>query len=297
MELPSEFSDYAAANKHLSRKTMATYTHTYKRLRDGLSKSLVKSNQKDIVKHTEAISKTPNTEAQLINVATMIRRHYDAPTGYLERARDRVKIRIDDRKAVVNAKKTDDLPSIVDLKKHTAKLYSDGDWRGFIINHLLFTFSTRNKDLDLRIINDKKKATGDFNYLLLRPAGTLSYIRRSYKTAKQYGEKVNEFKSVKVLRAVEAYVEEQGGFDQGDVWLLSTSDGNRIGPDSIQKFIRAKTYNNMSESDYNRVRVSAVDSVAGMAALKRISANRGTELSTLLQSYHTSFPVSEGASK
>ena len=297
MELPAEFSDYAAANKHLSRKTVVTYTHTYKRLRDGLSKSLVKSNQKDIVQHAESVSKTPNTEAQLINVATMIRRHYDAPTGYLERARDRVKIRIDDRKAVVNEKKLDNLPSIVDLKKHTAQLYTDGDWRGFIINHLLFTFSTRNKDLDLRIIKDKKEATGDFNYLLMRPAGTLSYIRRDYKTKKQYGNKTNEFKSVKVKRAVEAYVEEQGGWDQGDVWLLSTSDGKRIGPDSIQKFIRAKTYNNMSESDYNRVRVSAVDSVAGMAALKRISANRGTELSTLLQSYHTSFPVSEGASK
>ena len=123
------------------------------------------------------------------------------------------------------------------------------------------------------------------------------YIRRDYKTKKQYGNKTNEFKSVKVKRAVEAYVEEQGGWEQGDVWLLSTSDGKRIGGDSIQKFIRAKTHNNMSESDYNRVRVSAVDSVAGMAALKRISANRGTELSTLLQSYHTSFPLSEGASK
>jgi len=297
METENEFTDYINANKHLSRKTMVTYQHTYKRLRDGLSKSLVKSNQKDIVKHTEAISKTPNTEAQLINVATMIRRHYDAPTGYLERARDRVKIRIDDRKAVVNAKKTDDLPSIVDLKKHTAKLYTDGDWRGFIINHLLFTFSTRNKDLDLKIIDDKKKAVGEYNYLLLRPAGTLSYIRRDYKTAKQYGEKVNEHKSVKVKRAVDAFVKQQGGWDQGGIWLLSTGDNQRIGPDSIQKFIRAKTYNGMSESDYNRVRVSAVDSVAGMSALKRISANRGTELSTLLQSYHTSFPVSEGASK
>ena len=63
METTNEFTDYINANKHLLRKTVVTYTHTYKRLRDGLSKSLVKSNQKDIVKHTEATSKTPNTEA------------------------------------------------------------------------------------------------------------------------------------------------------------------------------------------------------------------------------------------
>ena len=212
MELTSEFIDYADANKHLSRKTMITYTHTYRRLRDGLSKSLVKSNQKDIVQHAESIAKTPNTEAQLINVATMVRRHYGAPTGYLENARERIKVRIDDRKAVVNEKKLDNLPSIVDLKKHTARLYNDEDWRGFIINHLLYTFSTRNKDLDLKIIRDKKNAVGDFNYLLLRPAGTLSYIRRDYKTAKQYGEKVNEFKSVKMRRAVEKFVDELVAF-------------------------------------------------------------------------------------
>lgn len=297
MELPTEFTDYANANKQLSRKTRVTYQHTYKRLRGGLSKSLAKSNQKDITRHAAAIASTPNTEAQLINVATMVRRHYGAATGYLEGARERIKVRIDDRKAVINAKKLDDLSSIVDLKKHIAKLYTDENWRAFIINHLLFTFSTRNKDLDLKIIRDKKNAVGIFNYLILRPAGTLSYIRRDYKTAKQYGAKVNEFKSKLVANSVRKFVEEQGGWDKGDVWLLSTSEGKRIDPDSLQKFIRAKTYNGMSESDYNRVRVSAVDSVAGISALKRISKNRGTELSALLQSYHTSFPASEGASK
>ena len=175
-------------------------------------------------------------------------------------------------------------------------MYTEEDWRGFIICHLLFYFSTRNKDLDLRVINNKADAKGDHNYLLLRPAGSISYIRRDYKTARMYGEKKNEFKSVKMKRAIEEFVASQGGWEK-EVWLLSTGDGKRIGPDSIQKFIRSKTYNGLCESDYNRIRVSAVDSVAGMNALKQISKNRGTELSTLLQCYHTSFPVSEESKK
>lgn len=296
MEPSEEWAEYAKAHEHLSRKTMVTYQHTYKRLRNGLSKSLVKSGQKEIVTHAMATASTPNTEAQFINVATMIRRFYGAPTNYLDNARDRVRVRIDDRKAIVNAKKLDDLPSIEELKAHNAKLYTEEDWRGFIIGHLLFTFSTRNKDLDLRVIKDKADAKGKFNFLLLRPAGSISYIRRDYKTARMYGEKVNEFKSVKMKRAIEAFVESQGGWEK-DVWLLSTSDGKRLGADSIQKFIRAKTHNGLCESDYNRIRVSAVDSVAGMSALKRISWNRGTELSTLLQCYHTSFPVSDDTKK
>ena len=54
-----------------------------------------------------------------------------------------------------------------------------------------------------RRANDPKE-----NYLVLRKNDIL-YIRRKYKTAKSYGEKVNTFKSRKMRHALQEYVAQQ----------------------------------------------------------------------------------------
>ena len=288
-----EYDSFIKANNKLSQKTKTTYQHTWSKLSNELTKSISKSNQKDVVDAAAKLSNTPNTEAQLISVAIQIRRHHNVPVNLLMNARDRVRVRIEERKERVNAAKADDLPTLATLKKHMNQQYTDGKWRDFVILYLLVTFSTRNKDLDVEIIDKKLSATDpEGNYVLLRPGGSLSYIRRNYKTASIYGAKQALFKSKKVVHAIKEIVKEAGGFeDDKPIYLLTTGKGNRIGEDSIQKYIRARTYKGLSESDYNRVAVSAVDSVQDWSALRRISVNRGTSINTLVSEYHLSYPL------
>lgn len=289
-----EWDEYVDAHAHLAVKTLQTYKHSYLKLMEGLDHSMAKSNQKDILAYAREVSKTPNTHAQLLNVALQIRRFHNEPTDMMVNARDRVKLEIDARRDQINKVKLDTLPTLPVLKRHMNDLYLNGEFRDYIINYLLITFNTRNKDLDVAIVSSKRDATDpDMNYLILRPAGTLSYVRRSYKTVGRHGVKENTFKSTKVRKAAEAFINAQGGMGNGPVYLLSTGTNKRIGPDSIQKFIRARTYDGLSEGDYNKIAVSTIDHVGDFAALKRVSKNRGTELGNLIEHYHLSFPVAE----
>ena len=100
------------------------------------------------------------------------------------------------------------------------------------------------------------------------------------------------FKNIKVKNAIVNFVESQGGYDKDkQIYLLSTSDGRRIGEDSIQKFIRSRTLNEISESDINKIQVTRINNVQDFGALKRMSDNRGTSIQNLITEYNLNFPV------
>ena len=72
------------------------------------------------------------------------------------------------------------------------------------------------------------------------------------------------------------------------VHLLATKDNKRVKEDSIHSFIRKSTFQNLTESDYFKVAVSRIKSLGGggYKALKEMSANRGTQVDTILAEYN-----------
>ena len=157
-----------------------------------------------------------------------------------------------------------------------------------IIIYLLMTYNTRNLDLDLGIVNSKKHANNpEVNYLIHRKNDSV-FVRNNYKTRSVYGVKRHLFRTVKINRAIRNFVEEKGGFPEDDspIWLLSTGHNKRIEESSLPKFIRARTYEGISEGDYNKVAVTQINKLGDFSKLKRLSEGRGTSMSTLITEYH-----------
>ena len=293
--MASEFNEYINANGKLSHRTKANYQHSYFKMADGLDKSLAKSNQKDIIEYVHSMTENPNSRVQHINVAIQVRRHYNASVDKLVNTRMRLKLKIDEHKDAVNERKKEELPSMAELTRHLHTLYTEEKWRDVIIIYLLMTYNTRNKDLDLGIVGSKKHATNpDINYLIHRKNDSV-FVRNNYKTRSVYGIKQHAFRTVKINRAIRNFVDEKGGFpeDGSPIWLLSTGHNKRIEDSSIQKFIRARTYEGISEGDYNKVAVTQINKLADFSKLKRLSANRGTSMSTLISEYHLDFKSSD----
>jgi len=289
--MDDEWTDYIEGQK-VSPKTVKAYTISYNKLIDGLDKSLSKSTQRDILELIDELTNVPNTASSLMNVAIQVRRFYDASVDKLVNARERMKIKIDERRDIINKGKLKNLPSFQDLKRHINNLYSEQKYRDFLINWLLLNYNTRNQDLQLSIVPSKKEANDlTKNYLVLRPAGTMMYIRNNYKTVSTYGPKSFTFKNAKVMRAAKAFVEEKGGFENGPIHLLSTGANKQIDDSSIQKFIRNRTLNGISEGDVNKIVVSMVDNIGDFNLLKTVSARRGTSIENLITQYHLKFPL------
>jgi len=285
----NEWEDFEKGQSHLSKHSIRSYKQSYNRISDKLDESIVDAKQKDILDIVKTLSDSPNTKTQLINGAMQIRRFYNADVNKLLYARERLKVRIQEVKDAVNDEKFDTLPNATELKKWLNKLWGEERWRDYIINYLLITFNTRNKDLDLQIIDNRRKAKDkNMNYLVVRPkGGSIAFIRRSYKTVATYGEKSSDFTSKKALHAVREFVKEKGG--EYPLFLLSTGHNKRIDETSIAKFIRARTLDGLSESDINKMQVSTIEKLNDFRLLKKMSKNRGTSVDNLITEYHLKF--------
>jgi len=284
----SELAQYLEANKQLSKHTVLGYSKAYDKVTDLLDVPLKEARQKDILDIVKTLSESPNSVTQYINAVIQIRRYYEAPVDRLLKQRERLQVRIQEVKDATNDAKFDDLPNAVELKKWLNKLYAEERWRDYLINYILITFNTRNKDLDLVIVDHKRKAKDkDTNYLIARPSGRLELIRRDYKTFGTYGQKSNEFNNKKAVHAVREFIKEKDS--EYPIYLLSTGHNKRIEETSIAKFIRARTLNGLSEGDINKMQVSNIDKVGDWRLLKKMSKNRGTSVDNLITEYHLKF--------
>tara|TARA_R100000655_G_C2963382_1_gene189240 strand:- start:125 stop:991 length:867 start_codon:yes stop_codon:yes gene_type:complete len=284
----TELSEYLKQNKQLSKHTILGYSKAYDKVTDLLDVPLAKAKQKDILDIVKTLSESPNSITQYINAVIQIRRFYQVPVDRLLKERERLQVRIQEVKDQANSEKFDNLPDASELKKWLNKLYSEERWRDFLINYILITFNTRNKDLDLVIVDHKRKAKDkNTNYLIARPSGRLELIRRDYKTFGTYGEKINVFNNRKTIHAMKEFIKEKN--NQFPIYLLSTGNNKRIDETSIAKFIRARTLNGLSESDINKIQVSTIDKLGDFRLLKKMSKNRGTSVDNLITEYHLKF--------
>lgn len=285
-----QFNDYLKGNSQLSERTIVAYSNQYKKF-DAMNKNLITQSQTNIINFIDASETSVNTKLALYNVAVNMRKFYGKNvnkmlTRKLQTIDDYKKIKTD-----IKEQKLSELPSAAELISHENRLYIDGDWRGFIIVHIMRVLSTRNADLNVKIIpanrSQRKGVSGDKqNYLILRQ-NNAQLIRNNFKTIDSYGKKKNVLPSRKLNKAIREFVAESDmELGKDDIYLLSTAKGEQMSEDSIAKKIRSHTLNGLSETDYNKIFTSKFASVKDLAKLKSISENRGSSLQVLLQEYH-----------
>ena len=288
-----ELEHYLEGNPHLSKNSKRAYTHAYQKIMTVTPKMIKNIPQGELISKIENLSSSPNSFNQLLNVAIQIRRFNREPVQMLLNRREKNQFFIDQHKDKINAEKEKVLPTLPVLIASMNRAFMERRFYDYIIQFLLLTFSTRNKDLDCVIVSRKSQAKDKSeNYLILRK-NDICFVRNNYKTAATYGKKENCFKNKRLRKAIIHHIEKQTGEPYvfphySRVHLLATKDNKRVKEDSIHSFIRKSTFQNLTESDYFKVAVSRIKSLGGggYKALKEMSANRGTQVDTILAEYN-----------
>jgi len=158
------------------------------------------------------------------------------------------------------------LPTLKELKSHMNSLYDKGDYRGFCIMYLFITYTVRNQDLIAKVVKSKKETNETDNFFIVGRK-QVTWIRNKYKTVEKYGSKTHVIKNEKFLTAIKTLdylLRENDNIDR--VIKKITNDFGGINEGTIAKVVLR--HNNT------------------MNGLRRISRNRGTDMTTLVENYN-----------
>jgi hypothetical protein len=160
----------------------------------------------------------------------------------------------------------DTLPSLKEMKAHMNSLFEIGNYRGYAIMYLFLTYTLRNQDLIATVVKSKKDTNNSDNFFLVGRKRVI-YLRNKYKTADKYGSKSHVITNPKFHTAIsklDHLLKETDNIDR--VIKKITADIGEVTESTILKIV-LKYSNNMNN-------------------LKKISHNRGTDITTLINSYN-----------
>ena len=175
----------------------------------------------------------------------------------------------------IQIKVNQDLPTYDYMVSELNNLYKEENWKKYIINYLLLYINVRNRDLDLKIVKNKKDSTDDnTNYIVIKKSSSL-FIRNVYKTSKTYGTKMNLITRKRFIKAVNEFLGSENSIDLLGEDLKSTSNVGNV--------VRRLTIDKLKESDVLKIVLSEKNS---LDQATKISKNRGTDVSTLQSNYN-----------
>jgi len=279
----SEFDIFMESVENKSDATKKQYKTQYNKLFKLTGKPIAETSEKKIIEILAGIE-NKNAEQALLNIALLVRKLNKLSVTQLENLREKNKQSLNKsiKEKNVNLKET--LPSYDDLIEYMNYLYDKNEYTDYIINYLLINFQVRNQDLDFKIITRKKDATDlTKNYMWLQP-NKLTYIRNVYKTANiinpegdnsGYGQKINVITEPKMITAFKKVYNCQKNSEDCGTFIPNKS--------SIAYHLQKSTYKQLGEGKYVKIVINHFRN--DIDKLKEISDNRGTSLTTILQSY------------
>jgi len=272
----SEFDQLLKSVADRSVATQKSYTTQYKKLRKLLENDVADTSQKTILKIINEEINNLNGKQALINIAILTRRLKKLNVKELEAEREKNKGGISSFNKEKNQTLKEELPSYEDLVDYMQMLYEKSKWTDYIINYLLINFNVRNKDLLFDIVRRKHLTKSDKtkNYIWLADA-KVEYIRNDYKTAEQYGQKVNVIRDKKFMTAVRRVFACQKYNEDCGVFIPNE--------ESLGYYIRRATLGSIGEAKYNKIIINHYRN--DIDELQRIAKDRGTSLTTLLAYY------------
>ena len=159
------------------------------------------------------------------------------------------------------------LPTLSEMKTHMENLYDKGDYLGFCVMYLFITYTIRNKDMIATVVKSKKQANDTAENFFILGRNRVTWIRNKYKTAEKYGTKTHVITNPKFVTAIKNF----------NYLLRETDNIDRV----IKKI--TEDIGGVTESVIAKIVLRENNTMAG---LKKISHNRGTDISTLINSYN-----------
>ena len=273
----AEFKNFMDTLHGKSDHTNRAYKTQYTKLRNLLQHDVADVSQKKVIDIISEQS-NPNQQQALINIAVLVRRMNKLPTKDLEAKREANKKEV--VKQVKQVNETLVLPTLNDLEEYLEYLYANNQWTDYIINYLLLEYQVRNKDVNFTITTRKKDMTDkNKNYIWLDTRHKKAvYVRRDYKTEKTYGEKRHTISDKEFIVALKRVLACQKHNEECGVFIPNE---NQVG-----YYIQKATYKGIGEGAYLKIIINAYKNGGDIQKLKEISANRGTDLNTLLSNYN-----------
>ena len=280
----AEYEQFMNSLENKSNATKKQYRIQYNKLYKLLDKPIAETSEKKIIELLNTIDNKNNSQA-LLNIAFIIRKNNGLSVTLLEKKRKDDKDKLIEAVKEKNIELKDTLPSYEDLIEYMDYLYERNEWTDYIINYLLINLQVRNQDLDFKIITRKRDATDSkSNYMWLQATkNKIVFIRNVYKTAvihspdgdTGYGQKTNTITDKKFIYALKQVISlQKKGLDDG-VFIPNKS--------SISYYLQKATYKQLGEGKIFKIVVNHFRN--DIDKLKELSENRGTSITTLLQSY------------
>ena len=97
------------------------------------------------------------------------------------------------------------LPTFNEINDYLNYTYKQQQWKHYIVNYLLITFTTRNEDLNLKFVSSMNDIDKINNFLVVRKSDVV-FIRNKYKTSKSYGQIKRIIKSKKFVNACHEFI-------------------------------------------------------------------------------------------
>jgi len=213
-----------------------------------------------------------NTQKALLNLIIMIREKlYQYEVKDLRNYRDKIQNLITTQKRINNEEEIE-LPSFEELHTHLEQLFNRKQYKDFIVMYLLLHYYTRNKDLDLLVVEKKGEMTDpEANYIWYnQKKKTAIYYRNNYKTIDTYGKQQHEITDEKFIKAIKTlFGEKLMKSDNISYYVMRASGG--LGEGRIVKCVL----------DHYR-------KLGDLQTIQKISHLRGTSLETLVSEYDIS---------
>ena len=272
MAMP-EFDKYAASYAEKAKNTIKSYNNAYKKLHDDLEqKDIHTCTSKEIFEVLDKYE-SANTRQSLLNTAIGVWKVYNVDTDDLIAYREDLSKSIKQTIKTKNAALQQHLPSYADLVRHTKECYESGKFIEYIVNFLILNFQVRNQDLNFKIVSQLVNADDpELNYMV--PMKTkVYYVRNKYKTVATYGPKQDVITDPEFIVAIKR------------IQSMNKDGHNVIIPNenTIAYRIQSLSYQNLGEGAIIKIVVNHFRD--DIDELKRISANRGTALQTILDNY------------
>ena len=158
------------------------------------------------------------------------------------------------------------LPTVAELNKHMNDLYDRGDYRGFCIMYIFINFQLRNMDLIAKVVKSKRQTNENENWFVVGRKQVI-YIRNKYKTVDKYGQKTHVIRNERFFNAIKTM----------DHLLKETDNIDRVVKKATHEF------GGITESTIAKIILRSKNTMNG---LRRVSRNRGTDMSTLVENYN-----------
>ncbi len=168
--------------------------------------------------------------------------------------------------------KTENLPTIAQLREHLEGLFLEDKYREYIINYLLINYCVRNKDVDVTVTTDISNIND--NELIICHDKVI-YVRRNYKTFETYGAKEILINDVRFLYACREYIGKKTSR-----YLLETPKGTKIEDSGLSKYVSSRTFNKIGEGRIFKVMIRKIGK-----ELEELCESRGTDIRTMMEYY------------